>query len=160
MDVAASGKLAAALKEDGTLALYARPGAESPELRGFDAIDLFRARTRARLLLELYDEAVRVERGFTWVYQGPTSVREDFIMPIRRILYSEEWRHVATPDDRTLTNDGYLGRFLSLPADFALWAQMTNYQQRDQNFILRKNDLSNALPRLRRYLADQHVIPA
>jgi hypothetical protein len=35
---------------------------------------------------------------------------------------------------------------------------MTNYQQQQQNLILRKSDLTNALPRLRQYLIDHRVV--
>lgn len=112
------------VKSDGNLGLYNRPGAESDEVRGFDAIDLFRTKTRARLLFDLYRETRRIVRSISQYYTLPNQVREDTIRPIQQILDSTEWQTGATESDRGLTGDGYLGTLLSFPADAEQWERL------------------------------------
>lgn len=158
LDVAAQGLLVGVLKGDRTLGLYDRPGAESEEIRGFEAVDLARKKTRARLLVRIYVEARRIAHDFTWVYQGPNVVREDTVQPLRAIIESEAWLELATPDDRSLTNSSYLGKFLSLPADYASWEHL-RYNEQGQRLIARKNDLDQAVVNLRRYLEQLRIVP-
>jgi hypothetical protein len=158
LDVAAHGLIAASLEADGRLALFNRPGAESTELKGFDAIDFFRRRTRARLLFELYTEAKRIVDGISAFYVGPRMVTEGTVGPIWRILESEEWRNVATETDKTLTNNSYLGRLLSMPADLDSWENLP-FHERDEHLRMRRLvDLNNAMPLLRQYLVNERVI--
>jgi hypothetical protein len=124
IDVAAQGYLVAVVKSDGVLGLYNRPGAESQEVRSFEAIDLFQLKTRARLLFRLYSETRRIVRAIPQYYTVPNQVRDDTIRPILIILESPEWLAVATESDRGLTGYGYLGTLLSLPADAAEWERL------------------------------------
>jgi hypothetical protein len=159
LNVAPFGRLAAVLHEDGTLGLYDRPGAESKEVRGFDAIDMFRRKTRARLLLDLFEEFERVVGRIPSYVQGSTDVREDMVVTVRAILNSEDWRRVALKDDWNLTNSAYVGPLLSYPAEYAEWVQTVKYQELDNRIRYRKNQLSESVRNFRRYLVDHRVIP-
>ncbi len=57
----------------------------------------------------------------------------------------------ATYDDRALENEAYLGKFLALANDYRSWSGRPD-REREQELILRKNDLGAALERLRTYL--------
>jgi hypothetical protein len=158
IDVAAHGHLVAALKLDGTLGLYIRPGAESEEARGFEAVDLFRNKTRARLLTDLYDEFARIVGRLSWYPQGPAYIREDTVSPVRRILESDAWSTVANKTDKTLLTDAYLGKLLSLPMEYAGWLALP-YREGEQQMIMRKNDLDRAVRDLRTYLVNERALP-
>jgi hypothetical protein len=158
IDVAAQGLLVAVLKADGTLGLYNRPGAESEEMRGFDAIDLFRTKTRARLLFALYSEFRRIVRSIPQLYTVPNQVREDTIRPILQILDSAEWQAVATEADRSLTGNGYLGTLLSFPADAAEWERLP-YQRKGAEWRQRTlGSLDQGVRSLRAYVENERIV--
>jgi len=158
VDVAAQGLLVAVLKTDGSLGLYNRPGAESEEVRGFDAIDLFRTKTRARLLFALYSEFRRIVRSIPQYYTVPNQVREDTIRPILQILESTEWQTVATEADRSLTGNGYLGTLLSFPADAAEWERL-QYQRKDVEWRQRTlGSLDQGVRSLRAYVENERIV--
>ena len=158
VDVAAQGLLVAVLKADGTLGLYNRPGAESEEVRGFDAIDLFRARTRARLLFALYSEFRRIVRSIPQYYTVPNQVREDTIRPILQILDSAEWQAVATEADRGLTGNGYLGTLLSFPADAEQWERLS-YDRKGVEWRTRTlGPLDQGVRSFRVYLENERIV--
>jgi hypothetical protein len=158
IDVAAQGTLVGVVKTDGTLGLYVRPGAESDEIRGFDAIDLFRTKTRARLLVTLFTEFRRIVRSIPQFYVGPNQVREDTIRPIILILESPEWQTVTTETDRGLTGNGYLGTLLSFPSDAAQWERLP-YQKRDSEWRMRTlSSLDQCVRSLRAYVENQHMV--
>jgi hypothetical protein len=157
-DVAAQGILVAVLKTDGTLGLYIRPGAESDEVRGFDAIDPFRTKTRPRLLVTLFSEFRRIVRSIPQFYVGPIQVREDTIRPILLILESPEWQTVATESDRSLMGNAYLGTLLSFPADAAQWERLP-YQRRDSEWRMRTlTSLDQCVRSLRAYVENQGIV--
>jgi Putative DNA-binding domain len=152
IDVIPQGLLAAVVRSDGTLGLYTRPGAESDEVRGFDAIDLFRKRTRARMLVALFLEFRRVVRAIPQYYIGPNQVRPDMLVPIRAIIESPEWLAVATDSDRSLTNNSYIGPLLALPSDAEAWERLP-YQAKDQEWRMRTlMQLDQGGRALRRYI--------
>lgn len=159
IDVAAQGLLAGVLKSDGTLGLYDRPGAESDEVKGFEAIDLVRRKTRARLLVALFSEFRRIVKSLPNHYVGPNQVRDDTIRPILLILESPEWQAFATPADRNLTNNAYLGNLLSFPADAALWEKLP-YSQRVGEWSMRTlTALDQAVRALEGYLRGERIVP-
>lgn len=158
IDVVAQGILVAVVKSDGTLGLYNRPGAESDEVRGFDSIDLFRDKTRARLLVALYLEFRRIVRSIPQFYVGPNQVREDTIRPILLVLESPEWQTVATESDRGLTGNTYLGTLLSFPADAAEWERMS-YAKKDSEWRMRMlTSLDTCVRSFRTYVESQGIV--
>ncbi len=158
IDVAPHGRLVGTLKEDGSVGLYDRPGAESPEVRGFDAIALFRRKNRARLLLALFEEFERVVRRMPSYTQGSGDVREDMLTSIRSILDSEAWREVASKDDWSLLNSSYIGCLLSYPTEYATWGTL-RYQERENRIRYRKTELDTAVANFRRYLIETRILP-
>lgn len=158
IDVAAQGMLVAVVKSDGSLGLYNRPGAESDEVRGFDAIDVFRNKTRARLLFALYSECRRIVRSIPQHYTVPNQVREDTIRPILRILDSEEWQAVATEADRGLTGNGYLGTLLSFPADAEQWERLP-YDRKGVEWRSRTlGSLDQGVRSFRAYVENERIV--
>lgn len=161
IDVAAQGQLVAVVKSDGTLGLYNRPGAESDEVRGFDAIDAFRQKTRARLLFALYRESRRIVRSIPQYYTMPNQVREDTIRPIRQILESQEWQTVATDSDWALSGYGYLGTLLSFPADAEQWERLPPERKGVEWRQRTLGPLDQGMRSLRAYVENERiVIPA
>ncbi len=159
IEVVAQGRLVGVVKSDGTLGLYTRPGAESDELLGFDAIDLFRAKTRARLLFQLYCEFRRIVRSIPQFYVGPNQVREDSVRPILLILESPEWRSAASESDRGLTSNAYMGSLLSFPADADSWEHLA-YARKDDEWRMRTlTALDQGVRAFRAYLVSQHIDP-
>jgi hypothetical protein len=160
IDVAPSGVLAGALKSDGSLGLYLRPGAESPEATGFDAIDVFRRKTRARLLHDLYEQVERIVPSLSLVPQGPNVIREETIAPIRRILDSPEWALVAKTEDWNLMNSSYLGTLLRYPADYASWyAEGLRYQELENRNRMRVlSEIDQGRRALRAYLVSERIL--
>jgi hypothetical protein len=158
IDVVAQGILVGVVKTDGTLGLYIRPGAESDEVRGFDAIELFRTKTRPRLLVTLFSEFRRIVRAIPQIYVGPNQVREDTIRPILLILESPEWQTVATESDRGLMSNVYLGTLLSFPADAVQWERLP-YQRRDSEWRMRTlSSLDQCVHSLRAYVEIQGIV--
>lgn len=158
IDAAPYGEITGALKPDGTLGLFDRPGAESPEISGFAAIELFRRRTRARLLRDVYVTAERIIHGISWTPQEPNSIREDLIAPVRRLLDSDDWARVASEADWTLTGSSYLGPLLGLPSDYAEWRRLPYPEFEARLRMRRLIDLDQGIRRLRDYLVNERIL--
>jgi hypothetical protein len=159
IDVAAQGLLVAAFDPtDGLLHLYDRPGAESEELKGFAAIDLFQRKTRARLLVSIFSEFRRIVKSIPQYYTVPNQVRQDTIRPILLILESTEWQSVATEADRSLTNNAYMGGLLSFPEDAEQWEHLP-YQKKDGEWRMRTlTMLPYGVQAFEAYLVAQRIV--
>jgi hypothetical protein len=158
LDVAAQGLLVGVVKTDRTLGLYGRPGPWSEEVRGFDAIDLFRRKTRARLLFRLYSETRRIVRAIPQYCTTPNQVRLDTLRPILLILESPEWLAVATESDRGLTGYGYLGTLLSFPTDAAEWERLP-YDRKSSEWRQRTlGPLDQGMRSLRDYVERERIL--
>ena len=160
IDVAPQGQLVAVLRSDGALGLYDRPGAESEEVRGFDAIDLFTSRTRARLLVRLYAETKQAVNSIPQYYTVPGAVTEDVLTPIRFLLESQEWQVAASSADRGLvTSRAYLGSLLAFPADARAWEALP-HAKKGENWRMRVlGEIGPAVANLRAYLLSQRIVP-
>jgi Putative DNA-binding domain len=106
IDVDPHGRLVAALHPDGTLGLCTRPGANSEEVGGFEAIYVFRQKTRARLLHSLLEEYERIAKTVSRFPMGPGYPPDDLAAPIRRVVDSREWDLVANSTDKDLVPSG------------------------------------------------------
>jgi hypothetical protein len=158
IDVVAQGMLVGIVKSDGALGLYIRPGAESDEVRGFGAIDIFRRKTRARLLVRLFSETRRAIRAIPVDYIGPGHFRSDMIRPVLMIIESPEWLECATDTDRSLTNSSYLGPLLNFPGDSERWEQLP-WQDRGNQWRMRTMcSFDGSLRALRAYIEQQHIV--
>lgn len=153
------GWIVAALHEDGSLGLYDRPGANSSQVVGLDAVDFFRRPNRARILREIFEEASGIEGIFNWVYQGPGFVNDETIQRLQRLVHSPEWdRFVRKDERRWVQSDEYLGLFLRLPGLYARWEGM--YPASQQREMLEvKNHMGDALRRMRVYLEQERILP-
>src|SRR5580658_1303527 len=116
------GRLVAVLKDDGTLGLFDRPGAESPEVSGVRAIALFKKRTYARLLTNLYEALIGFWKGVPVGFVSKGYVKDFQLNPIRQVIESSDWPLVASADDKALVN-GSLKAFLGYVEDQAEWEQ-------------------------------------
>jgi hypothetical protein len=159
LDVPEFGWVVGAMKEDGTLGLYDRPGANSPEVIGFAAVDLYNRPSRARLLRKVYEEAESIERGFNYVFQGPGYVSDHTTAPLRRLVESREWDQFARKEEREwIRSNSYLAPFLRLPADYEMWGNLP-YGRQTGEMIQGKNQLAEALRQMRAYLERERIFP-
>jgi hypothetical protein len=163
LDVPQYGWVVAALKADGTLGLYDRPGANSPEVVGLSAVDFYQRPNRARLLRRVYEEAAVLGENFQYVYQGPGKINDDTVDGLRRLISSKEWDLFARKVERSwVQNEAYLAPFLRLPMTYATWGNTKGpsaYQKEQGEMIQVKGQLTEAIKRIREYLEQQRILP-
>jgi hypothetical protein len=152
------GWIVAALNDDGTLGLYDRPGANSKEVCGLAAVEFFSRPNRARLLRRAYEEAVALENGFQWVYQGEGKINDETTAPLRRVVNSKEWDQFARKVERAwVQSDEYLGLFLRLPSMYAAWGKLP-YQKQQGDMLMTKSRMGDAVRRIREYLEREKIL--
>jgi hypothetical protein len=157
-EVPEHGWIVAALKDDRTLGLYDRPGANSKEVCGIAATDFFARPNRARLLRKAYEEAAALESSFQWVYQGEGKINDETTAPLRRIVNSKEWDQFARKVERAwVQSDEYLGLFLRLPSMYAAWGKLP-YQKQQGDMLMTKSRMGDAVRRIREYLEREKIL--
>jgi len=165
LEVPEYGWVVAALNDDGTLSLYERPGANSTELVGLAAVDLFNQTNRARLLRKVYEEAAEIERVYQPVFQGEGYVNENTVAALTRLVSSTEWDRFTKRADRAwVQSDQYLGLFLRLPSSYVAWAKYGGggkivYRQQQSEMQQTKNSMADALKRIRTELEREGILP-
>jgi hypothetical protein len=155
-----AGYVSLALDDHNRWRIYDRPGAETVEVTGLEAIELFRHRTRARLLVALYERAQEAVERIPAYFTVPGDFTERTVGPVRRIVESDDWTSATTTNDRGMLGPGYLAPLLDLPADIASWSDLP-YNERESRIRMRRlADIPNGVLNLRRYLEAERLIPA
>ena len=163
--VAEYGWVVAALKDDGTVGLYDRPGANSKEVCGIASVDFFSRPNRGRLLRKVYEEAVTIDGVFQPVFQGEGYINDETVGGLRRLVTSEKWDQFAKKADRGwVQSDQYLGLFLRLPSSYVAWAKYGGrgpivYRKQESEMRQTKNGMADALKRIRAELEREGILP-
>jgi hypothetical protein len=163
-DVPEFGWIVAALGDDGKLHIYDRPGANSSEAVGLEAVDLYNRQNRARLLRAVFEESQAIENVFQPVFQADGFINDDTVARLRRLVSGREWDKFALVRERGwIQSESHLALFLRLPQNYTAWGKMVGqpglYQRQQQEMILTKNRLKEALGRIRSELETERILP-
>jgi len=153
-----AGHLALSLDDHDRWRVYDRPGAETVEMTGLEAIEMFHRKGRGRLLVALYERATEAMERIPAYYTVSGDFTERTVGPVRRVVESAEWTDSTTATDRTVLGPAYLAPLLDLPADVASWSAL-DYAERESRIRMRRLvDIPNGITNLRRYLEAEGLL--